>query len=249
MGLDIPVENNPVLGFHDIGRRFDWSLNSIRPNRLLELLNWLKSARDFRPELLFDDAYRSVFQAAEENPDLFRSFKPKISVITSQIGETGSWDIRPGSSGKLHCSEKELQFLSTFGWEVISHSHLHLALDQLGAKALKSELAESKSRIEHLTGKPVVSLSFPFGRVTPRVLEAAQDAGYRRFYSNKTHSDLIRRVWTVYRWDSDAQVLAKLSRSKWEETRLNFISCFSGLTVLAQKGAGYYRHQNKNKTL
>lgn len=247
--MDIPEENNPVLGFHDISNRFDWSLNSIRPNRLLGLLNWLKTAQNGHPELLFDDAYRSVFLTADEQPDLFLAFNPKISVITSQIGGTGSWDIRPGSSGKVHCSEKELRLLSDSGWEIISHSHRHLALDQLEGNALESELKESKDRIENLTGKPVASLSFPFGRVNSRVLQAAREAGYSRFYSNKTHTDGIKRVWTVYRWDSNTQILAKLSRSEWEKTRLNFISCFSGLTVLAQKGAGFYRRQDKNKTL
>ena len=77
-----------------------------------------------------------------------------------------------------YLTEEQLQELSKLGFEIGSHSMTHRYLDDLGPDDLRLEIAESKKRLEQMTGKAVTHFSCPGGRVNSRVIQIAREAGY-----------------------------------------------------------------------
>lgn len=64
------------------------------------------------------------------------------------------------------------------GVEIGSHSVSHRPLDLVGPAELRRELVESKKRLDDAIGGLVVSVCYPHGYWTRRVLRAAREAGY-----------------------------------------------------------------------
>lgn len=87
--------------------------------------------------------------------------------------------------------------LSDLGFDIGCHSMTHPYLSDLDDAALHREIAESKARLEEMTGRPVFHFSCPGGRWSPRVAEVARAAGYRsvatsRIMANDARSDPFR---------------------------------------------------------
>jgi peptidoglycan/xylan/chitin deacetylase (PgdA/CDA1 family) len=72
---------------------------------------------------------------------------------------------------------RQLEQLSETGWEIGSHSRTHRRLSQLDTDELEDELAGSREEIAGRLGA-CTSISYPWGEVHPRVVAAAQRAGY-----------------------------------------------------------------------
>jgi peptidoglycan/xylan/chitin deacetylase (PgdA/CDA1 family) len=64
------------------------------------------------------------------------------------------------------------------GIEFGSHTLSHARLTEVGPERLAAELEGSRRAIEERTGRPVVSVCYPYGAVGPSVKEAAERAGY-----------------------------------------------------------------------
>ena len=72
----------------------------------------------------------------------------------------------------------QVRELADAGFEIGSHGMTHAYLSDLGADALRFELAESRSVLEDLSARPVVHLSCPGGRWNRTVADTARDCGY-----------------------------------------------------------------------
>lgn len=238
--MAIPGKNEVILGFHDICDQFDWSVNSIRLQKFRQFTEILRTGKNGQVRFLFDDGFESIANLALSDSNLFLPFRPAVSIITSQIGGNSSWDKRPGGIGKKHLSKEQLRSLSDSGWEIVSHTHSHRALDWLSPEQVKMELVNSAKILEDVTGKPVTTLSFPFGRFNKTVIECCLESGYSSFYSNRQGNPLVKRVYSVYRWDSKSQLKAKINQSKMESARLKAINLFSAGTVWVQAFSGSY---------
>jgi peptidoglycan/xylan/chitin deacetylase (PgdA/CDA1 family) len=82
-----------------------------------------------------------------------------------------------GSPGFL--SREQLRQLGDLGFEIGCHSWTHAYLPDLNHDDLRKELVLAKQEIEQIAGRPVEHFSCPGGRWDRRVLDAAQNAGYR----------------------------------------------------------------------
>lgn len=238
--LDIPGKNEVFLGFHDICDQFDWSLNSIGVEKFSFFSEILHTNQEKKIRFLFDDGFESAAKLSISNPSLFLPFRPVMSIITSQISGKSIWDKRPGGTRKIHIDKKLLRILSESGWEIISHTHSHLAMDWLSKKQIIHELSCSQMILEDCIGKPVTSLSFPFGRYNQKVLDACAEAGFSTFYSNRKQAGNVTRVYSVYRWDTASQLFGKVNQNKGESLRLKSINLFSAGTVWVQALTGLY---------
>lgn len=115
--------------------------------------------------LTFDDGCATDLLSAaplllEEN------FSATFYVTVDHLGRQG------------YLSERQLRELSDLGFEIGSHSLHHKYLTDLPANQLQAEIAESKERLEQITGRRVAHFSCPGGRTSPRVSQEAHDAGY-----------------------------------------------------------------------
>lgn len=80
---------------------------------------------------------------------------------------------RPG-----YLSQSQVRELRDLGFEIGSHSMTHSYLRQLDDAQLRTEVFDSKDRLEQLTGSKVDHFSCPGGRWDPRVSDIAREAGY-----------------------------------------------------------------------
>jgi peptidoglycan/xylan/chitin deacetylase (PgdA/CDA1 family) len=79
-----------------------------------------------------------------------------------------SWGIQP----------RMVRELVAAGWEIDAHSLTHPDLSGLGARALRREVAGSRTQIQHRFGVPVNFFCYPAGRYDSEVVAAVKAAGY-----------------------------------------------------------------------
>jgi peptidoglycan/xylan/chitin deacetylase (PgdA/CDA1 family) len=121
----------------------------------------------------------------------------------------------------------QLRELHHAGLEIGSHSMTHRHLSDLDDRELRAELRASKDRLEQLVGSPVVHLSCPNGRWSPRVAQFAKEVGYETISTSRIDRNFQ---------DTDPSNLAR-----FPVMRDTSIEEFSSLIC----GARLVRHQRK----
>ena len=190
--------------------------------------------------LTFDDGYESLFRTAV--PTLLElEIRATFFCVAGYLGKVNRWDARQGRRQE-HLSPAQLKELSALGFEIGSHGLSHRLLTRLDASAVREELAESKAILEDAAGKPVKSLSYPFGRSNGQVESIAQEVGYERAFGlgrrSKPSMFSIPRI-PVYLYDGVSGFRAKLTESsgRWRELSDEFVSALSLGTTLWQRVA------------
>lgn len=136
--------------------------------------------------LTFDDGERSVL--VEALPRLARrGWVAALFVTTAWLG-------RPG-----YLTAAELAPFRRAGWLVGSHGDTHRFLTTLGPDELRAELSRSRRVLARALGSPPTHLSFPGGRTSPAVEEAARACGFTTFWSsvpgvNRAAGAVLRRT-------------------------------------------------------
>lgn len=127
----------------------------------------------------FDDAFASVARWAAPVLDEL-GWPATVFVPTTAVtrGERLAWlaESDPGDEF-APLTWQELERLHAAGWEIGSHSCTHRRLSLLDDDELRRELVESRETILERVGS-CTSVSYPWGEVDARVVEAAQRAGY-----------------------------------------------------------------------
>lgn len=132
----------------------------------------------------FDDGYLSVYEHAY--PALVsRNMTATIYIVADSIGGINIWDRRAGDQEEPMMSAAQVREMSDKGFEIGSHTLTHPHLTDIDDQQLKQELVDSKHKLEELTGKEVVSFSYPYGDLDERVVSAVMDAGYKYAVSTK----------------------------------------------------------------
>jgi peptidoglycan/xylan/chitin deacetylase (PgdA/CDA1 family) len=116
--------------------------------------------------ITFDDGFADTYDAVEAL--LRRGLPSTVYVTTGGIG-------RPG-----RLSASEVVTLSRLtGVDVGAHAMRHRRLDELDDRELAEEVRGSKTLLEGLTQRPVLSFAYPHGAYDGRVRHAVIAAGYR----------------------------------------------------------------------
>jgi peptidoglycan/xylan/chitin deacetylase (PgdA/CDA1 family) len=115
--------------------------------------------------LTFDDGCETDLKVAA--PELqAHNFKATFYVTFAHLERRG------------YLTRKQLRELSDQGFEIGCHSMNHVYLTDLPLEELRTEVAESKDRLEQITGKRVAHFSCPGGRWDNRIARVAEEAGY-----------------------------------------------------------------------
>jgi len=127
--------------------------------------------------ITFDDGYESVW--TEAFPEMAaRGWTGTVFIVVGSVGGSNSWDVRLSPRRFKHLSWTQIEDLSRAGFEIGSHTISHRDLTRLKGELLRSEIRDSKHIIEDHLGKPVTSISYPFGRFSRKVQDEAAAAGY-----------------------------------------------------------------------
>lgn len=131
--------------------------------------------------ITFDDAFSSVATVAA--PILHGHGWPgTVFVPTASLGDWMHW-IGPDTRRRHPTATRQLEpgqlcDLAGKGWEIGSHSHTHRLLSRLDRSELEhGELALSRDILRSLVGRCDV-ISYPWGEVNTRVVEASRRTGY-----------------------------------------------------------------------
>ncbi|GGY18058.1 polysaccharide deacetylase family protein [Streptomyces djakartensis] len=125
--------------------------------------------------LTFDDGYADF--ATEALPLLRRrDCGATLFVLPGQLGGDNAWD--PLGPRKPLLTADGIRRVAAEGVEIGSHGLTHLDLTKADDATLKAEVADSRARLEELTGTRVDGFCYPYGAVDARAVAAVREAGY-----------------------------------------------------------------------
>ena len=197
-------DQTTTLAFHKIQSKISYGSTNYSPGRFWRLVDRLESSG--RPiRLSFDDGYAHLLDILPKLVDRL-SAPPLVFVPTAWIGRPNRWDYSSYLRSERHLASQEIKQLAALGVEFGSHGHNHRDLTALDQTQLQLELTESKTILRQLTGRPVTVISYPFGRSTMAVRQAAGKAGYERGFTmsfpTETDAALTQGRIPVYTFDS-----------------------------------------------
>jgi peptidoglycan/xylan/chitin deacetylase (PgdA/CDA1 family) len=125
--------------------------------------------------LTFDDGYADFLGHAL--PVLRRhGCGATLFVLPGRLGGDNAWD--PLGPRKPLLTADGVRRAAAEGIEIGSHGLTHVDLTRSGEAVLRAEVADSRARLEEVTGGPVAGFCYPYGSVDRRAADAVRDAGY-----------------------------------------------------------------------
>ncbi len=221
-----------IINYHKIEHKSDFGITSRKPadfcNDLDELIEngyvtvTFQDLNDdakiaSKPVIItFDDAYLSFYDSAYKNL-LQRNMKAVVFVPVNYIGMRNKWDVQFFGKSYFHMNEDQIKEISQNNIEIGSHTLNHRYLNTLNDEELERELKESKSKLEKIVNKPVLSISYPFGKYNKRVLKYAKKYykyGVQQINNSFKESEFrdftLQRI-NIYKTDSRKSFRTKLN--------------------------------------
>jgi peptidoglycan/xylan/chitin deacetylase (PgdA/CDA1 family) len=128
--------------------------------------------------LTFDDGYAD--NAVNAAPILAQyGFGATCFVVSDRIGSYNTWDAELLGGRKPLMNEAQLKIWVDAGLEVGSHTCTHPDLTTLSREKMMEELLSSRQKLQHLIGAPIVTFSYPFGRLNADSVWSVARAGYQ----------------------------------------------------------------------
>jgi peptidoglycan/xylan/chitin deacetylase (PgdA/CDA1 family) len=173
---------------------------------------------------VFDDGFENFYTHALPILEIF-SIRTTIFPVVQSLDSRVTWDVY---APQKQLTKIQLRIIADAGHEIGSHTLSHPALTMIPNKELHAELAKSKTMLEEYTGKPVRSISFPFGSWDKRVWDFAQECGYTtavayRFSAATTLP--VLRATGVYAFDTLQDIIDKCTYNRrhsiaWARSRI-----------------------------
>ena len=131
-----------------------------------------------RVMITFDDAFLDVYENGL--PLLLQHGTPAVVYpVASEIGRRKvEWQESVDAGPFDFADADHLQEMSEAGCEIGSHLMEHRRLTGMPAPERRRSLATSRRRLEDLTGKPVLSVAYPYGDHDGATPDLAREAGY-----------------------------------------------------------------------
>lgn len=199
--------NLPILAYHKVDLRRELGITTLSPRKFERQIRLLKHegysiispqsliSRTFdtdsvgrfsliKPVLLtFDDGYEGLYHYAYPILNKYAS-TAIIFVTTGYIGKYNRWDSSPGPRFR-HLDWAHIREMADNGIWFGSHGVNHTFLTRQGDSAARYELEASKKSLEDGLSRPVLFFSYPYGDYDDRIMNLAQNAGYKAAFSLK----------------------------------------------------------------
>jgi peptidoglycan/xylan/chitin deacetylase (PgdA/CDA1 family) len=181
-----------VLYYHSVlnkeREKFIRQLNYLSDKYCFVSLNSLSTitSRKNLISITFDDGLSSILKNAL--PELIkRKIPTTIFIPAAKIGSYPKWEQK---RQEIYCDDRilnrdEIKELSGQGIEIGSHTLHHTDLRNIHLEFAKEELLLSKSILEEIISKEVVSFSFPYGSYNDELINLAFDCEYSFVYTTE----------------------------------------------------------------
>ena len=129
--------------------------------------------------LTFDDGYKDNYENAFP---ILKKYQFKGIIYVLDGIEYNKWDVDiPGNPEKRFTlmNQEELLEMQNYGIEFGGHTSTHPRLADLSIENVKSEIINSKSNIEKIIGRELLSFAYPYGSLNEEVKKIPQEAGYK----------------------------------------------------------------------
>lgn len=190
--------------------------------------------------LTFDDGYTEVRDVAW--PLLSERKIPfHVFLVTDFAGRTNAWDLSLGRPPFRHLDWTSVRVMSERGVTFGSHTASHTDVTRMSRGDARANLERSRKAIEDAVGKPVRTLSYPYGRYHAVAQETARAAGFEAAFSlYPSHSNAVTdrfalRRDAVYIIDPVSTIEIKLQKHALyglEEMKCRAINAVAVLTPL-----------------
>lgn len=171
------ASRTPVVGVEAFVRHLAWIRRSgyvvVAMAEALRLLRSGDAARAQFVCLTFDDG--RLDNAAEAWPVLARAgHAAHFFVNSATVGQS----VARSAYTERFMDAAALRAVVRDGGSIGSHGVDHADLTRLGGREIERELVESRRALEAMTGAAVDTHAYPYGSYDPRVMRAAEAAGY-----------------------------------------------------------------------
>lgn len=184
-----PITGRRVLMYHAVGEPVVGDRNNIYSisKQLLrqhfaaisEYKNTPVAAREDTAELsvsvTFDDGYRSFLT---EVVPLAETYEIPIHVFIAREFILRGEPVFLGETDVTSLADHRLVTIGV-------HGNQHLDLTLLSDDHVRSELSVAQDWLEQLTGRKITTLSYPYGRVNPRVADIAAGLGFEQGFTSR----------------------------------------------------------------
>jgi peptidoglycan/xylan/chitin deacetylase (PgdA/CDA1 family) len=168
--------------------------------------------------LTFDDGYWSNYEIAWP---LLRRYHATATIflVTDLIGRTNRWDSDELQEPLL--GPDEIAVMQAGGIRFGSHTCTHRPLVHLSPAEALHELTDSRSKLEALLRRPVLTLAYPYNKHDASVRSLVRRAGYKAAVLGRGRGNARwTNPWALRRVKVDSQTTVeelrhRLSRLKW----------------------------------
>lgn len=180
-----------VLCYHGIPQRmrdkFDWQIKTLSKWKSLESYIDHKCREDLHKGVYvtFDDAFANLLDNALPVLEKYQ-IPATIFAVVDNLGCLPRWKMSYGNPESNEMTMTAEQLLTVSKNPLIrigSHTLTHPDLTKIWPDQLKTELVDSKHRLEQSLSIPIEDLSLPFGSYNQEVLLMAREAGYKKVYT------------------------------------------------------------------
>lgn len=171
--------NPPAVAEADFRRQVAWLSENAALLPLEDLAGEVDSG-GLRVAITFDDGYASLHDSVAP---ILAEYGAMATVLlsTGWIGG-GARKASDAAQGHYPCEYfltwREVEALAKAGWTIGSHGVEHLDLTRQDAAVVARELSDSKREIETHLGQTCRYFAYTWGRYTPVLQRAVQQAGY-----------------------------------------------------------------------
>ena len=163
----------------------------------------------------------SIIAPVYNEEAVIEEFIARLINAVAQIGKSYVFEFILINDEK-YLTPSELQELSSMpSVSIGAHGMTHVPLTECDDCTLMNELVSSKKYIEDLIGRPVTTMSYPFGAVDRRVRDAVKRAGYllaacSRFDINDASRDPLLLCRTEITGNDSVRVFQQKLHGDWD---------------------------------
>ncbi|MCH8567117.1 MAG: polysaccharide deacetylase family protein [Balneolales bacterium] len=127
--------------------------------------------------ITFDDGYLDTYENAIPIMKEM-GMRGVVFAIGNRKLKRAEWDERDEDDVCPLMTDRQLQAVSSLGFEIGSHSMHHVILSDLTDSEAKYTILQSKIEIEAVLQVPVQSFAYPYGKFDKRIKQIVSESGY-----------------------------------------------------------------------